>query len=480
MHPFQSHIAFGISRGALTSAVVLCVLAPLTASAQQLPAPLSGVRLAWPAALPTSLPESSNQPPNNDLDLLLATARDANPRLRAAEARVQAARARIGPAASRPDPNLMAGVVNLPISDPSLSREMMTMTMVGVMQTIPYPGKLPLLKRAARSHVDAADAALLATRRQVEYEVRAAYYQIAFLDKAVDVVARNQQVLGNFTQAAEASYSTGNAQQSDVINVRMEATRLAEQAVMLTERRRSSVASLNALLDRESESPVTAPRLPDRVIRAAVADSAQNIRFVSTVPGARAANSPLRQLEEVQELALRESPELIENEQLISAQQARVEYAKREHLPDFSLSLQYGQRPGRSDMVSATVSVPIPLQKRNKQDQLVVESEAELLALEADQSDRRNVLRANITRLYSELERQRAQLAIYVKAMLPQARASLASSSASYQAGRSAFSTLLDSQAILFTYETEYFRQLTDFATTLAELERIAGREVLK
>ena len=478
MHSLQASVAFGASPSVLWLAALFCVLVPAQGSAQS-PAPPT-VRPALRTSVTPLASDSLHQPLQGDLPGLLSLAEQSNPRLRAAEARVRAANARIGPAASRPDPSLMAGVVNLPVSNPSFSREMMTMKMVGVMQTLPYPGKLSLLKRAAEHQRDAAEAALLATQRQVEYDVRAAYYQLAFLDKAIDVMARNQQVLGDFTRVAEASYSTGSAQQADIINVRMEATRLAEQAVTLTERRRSALVSLNAILDRPGENAVTDTRLPSRVVHAAVADSAQNIRFVSAALGARAADSPLRPLEDVQELALRESPVLIEQEQLIAAQQARVAFAQREHFPDFSLSLQYGQRSGRSAMMSATVSVPIPLQKQSKQDQIVAEAEEELTALQADQANRQNELRAEVARLYAELERQRAQLALYVKAMLPQAHASLASTTASYQAGRSAFAALLDSQAILFTYETEYFRQLSDFARTLAELERVVGSEVLK
>ncbi len=89
-------------------------------------------------------------------------------------------------------------------------------------------------------------------------------------------------------------------------------------------------------------------------------------------------------------------------------------------------------------------------------------------------------LRAEVARLVSELERQRAQLAVYVKAVLPQGQASLASATASYQVGKTEFLTVLENQATLFSYETEYFRALSDFAKTLAELERVVGREVLR
>ena len=50
---------------------------------------------------------------------------------------------------------------------------------------------------------------------------------------------------------------------------------------------------------------------------------------------------------------------------------------------------------------------------------------------------------------------------------------------ASYQVGRVPFLTLLDSQATLFNYESEYFRALTEFAKALADLERVVGTEIL-
>ena len=56
----------------------------------------------------------------------------------------------------------------------------------------------------------------------------------------------------------------------------------------------------------------------------------------------------------------------------------------------------------------------------------------------------------------------------------------LASSIASYQSGKSDLLTLLESQATLFTYETAYYRGLTDFAKNLASLEEIVGGEVLR
>ena len=103
----------------------------------------------------------------------------------------------------------------------------------------------------------------------------------------------------------------------------------------------------------------------------------------------------------------------------------------------------------------------------------------DLATLEAEHDVRRNEIRASVARLHADLERQRAQLALYKGSIIPQGRASLTSAMASYQVGRVPFLTLLDSQATLFNYETEYFRVLTEFAKALAELERVVGTEIL-
>ncbi len=164
---------------------------------------------------------------------------------------------------------------------------------------------------------------------------------------------------------------------------------------------------------------------------------------------------------------------------MIEAQAAQVELARKEALPDFDVSLQYGQRDGHPDMVSAVVSVPLPINRRRKQGLEVRAAEAELAAAEAARHQARNAVRLEVARLHSELERGRTQLALYVKSIIPQAQASLTSATAGYQVGRVDLLALLDNQTTLYNYEAAYHRLLTDFAQKLAELERTVGKEVL-
>ena len=463
MHSFEDTPAARAPRVRLPVAAALALLIAFRVGAQ-------GTVAAMPA---------SNAPSSSSLDSLVGLALRASPSIRAARDRIDAANARVGPAGARPDPMLMAGIVNFPISEPGF-RDFMTMKMVGVSQTFPYPGKLSRRTDVAEQEVAAERADADAARRRVVRDVRVAYYDLAFTIVALDIVRRTQGVVAGMIPVTEARYAAGSATQPDVLRIRVSTARLADEGAALVEEQRATLARLNALLDRPSNADVADAMIPPRIARAAVADSARQIAFASSSLGARVSGSPLLPLDTVEMLALANSPALRAADANIAAQGARVALARREHLPDIGVSLQYGQRNNLSDMVTAIVSLPIPLQKRRNQDAALIAASSERRAMEAERAATANTLRADVARLHGALERDRTQLALYVKAMLPQARAALQSAAASYQSGRVDFATLVDTQSSLFTYETDYYRALTDFAKTLAELEEQTGTEVLR
>ena len=427
---------------------------------------------------------------SSSLESLLARADSANPSLHAARDRVKAASARVRPAAAWADPMLMAGIENLPLgamnepsmgsAGPSVPGEPMTMKMIGVSQTVPYPGKLGLRRRAAEREVDAARASADASGLAIARDVRTAFFELAYIDSALAIVERNRAVLADVIQVTEAHYASGTGGQQDVLKARVEAARLGETASSLLEERRATSAELNATLNRDDTTSISFAAVPDRIARAAIAADPNRVRFAAQTLGARALDSPFPPLAELQDLAVRQNPTLRESEANIAAQAARVELARKGSKPDFDVSLRYGQRNQRPDMITAEVSIPLPIHKRARQDQELEAARAELSAMESDRRARINSVRSQVARLVSQLERGRTQLAIYTKAILPQGGAAATAALASYQSGKADLLTALDNQNTLFTYEIEYYRSLSDFAKNLAELERIVGSEILR
>lgn len=426
-------------------------------------------------------------PEPGELGEMLRLADSVNPSILAAKARVAAARGRVGPTSAWPDPMLMAGIQNLPLGTmnsqgmamSSPPGDDMTMKMVGVSQTIPYPGKSGIRRQIAEREVDAASAVVQTSSLAVARDIRKAFFELAYLDRALEIVSGSQSVMTNIIGVAEAHYASGSGGQQDVLKARVDAARLGEVASALLEQRRSTIAELNGLLDRESATPIDVPTIPERITRAALGRDPGQIRFATQSLGSRAADSPIPPLDALQQMALSQNPRLRELRAAVAAQAARVALAQKAIKPDVDVSLQYGQRNQRPDMISAIVSIPLPLHKRSRQDQEISEARADLAAMQAEEKAEANKVRVQVASLVSDLERSRTQLALYAKAILPQGRAAVSSSLASYQVGKADLLSVLDNQATLFAYETANYRALTDFAKTLADLEAVVGGEVL-
>jgi outer membrane protein TolC len=428
---------------------------------------------------------SAQRQPVTELDTLVARAMAINPAVRAAAARAAAARERVAPAGTWPDPMLMAGGINQMLSrDGSPTHasgppdDMMEMRMVGITQRVPYPGKLRLARRAATAEHEAAQAELEQVRRDVARDIQTAYYELAFLDSALEIVERNRSVLVEVIAATEARYAVGAAEQAELLESRVEAAALADEAAAVTERHRALAARLESLLAGSTSAPVHAT-IPARIADAATPRSTDRIRFTSNALGARASDSPLPPLDILLQTALSNSASLGVRRAEIRAATARALLARRAALPDIEFSLQYGQRDARPDMLTWIVSAPLPLFKRRRQDRESAAALAELDASRSDSAEAANTLRAQVAAAHAEAERHRTRLALYAASVMPQARAALTSATASFQVGRAQFRTLLTAQAALFRYETEYLASLTDFAKAVAELESLVGQEVL-
>lgn len=444
-----------------------------------------------PGHLSRSLPGPAMSPTTtgDSLAVLLKLAGAVNPSITAAADLVIAAQARVRAAGARSDPVLMLGAVNVPVRNLSLSDEDMTMKMIGIEQNFPYRGKLTLRRRIAELQAVAAAASADAVRLTVFRDLKTAWYELEYMNTAIDIVSRKGVALTDVSKAANARYSTGVGPQQDVLRATLEATRLNESANEILAKRAAAVARINELLDRPTETPVSKPSL-SRALQRAALDSGSLTSFVSRELGASVAGSPLPRLVELQTLAIELNPELRARAAMVSASEAELDLARKEHLPDIDVSLQYGQRSGyfmtpegtrtsRSDMISAVVSIPIPVQRRNRQSAEVAATRATANSVVAAQRAAQNQIRSKVARLYSDITHERTLLALFVGAVIPQGLASVSAALANYQAGTGDLTSVLTTKAAVFDLELAYQRALVDFGQKTAELEAVVGKELI-
>jgi outer membrane protein TolC len=374
---------------------------------------------------------------------------------------------------------LGVGIMNMPLVRPGFSDEM-TMATVMLNQTFVVSGRLGLMRTAATAEAEAARAAARAELLGASAEIARAYYEIAYRDRALALLERNRRLLTGIAATAESRYSSGNGAQQEVLGARLALTRVAEVAADLIESRRGRLAELNALIDRASDSPVSAPAILDSITSLAVSRDAASVAFTSSLLGARAANSPFASVEVLQARAAQHNPEIQEQSRMVDVAQARERVAGSASKPDLDVSLQYGVRPGMDDMISVSVSAPLALRKKKNQDVFQAAAEIEVAAAVAERDATIAKVRGEVAVQHAELERARSQLALYRKTILPQAAILVESALTNFSVGKASISAVLDAATSQLELETTFERLLADFAIQLASLQATVGGEVTK
>jgi len=339
-------------------------------------------------------------------------------------------------------------------SDFGSTMDPMTMNQVQLMQMLPWPGKLGGAKRAARHSAAAAAADADEQDRMVAAQVRMAYYQTAFADRAVEVMERTRGLLRNYLDVTTTMYAVGSAVQQDVLRAQVEVARMSEEITRMSQDRLAMAARLNALLGRSATSPVSALELPETV------------------------DGELPVVDSLLAWAVLQRPALIAGAERVAAAEASLSAARRELFPDFTLGVAYQQRPEFPTMVSLMVGINLPIFASARQLPMRREMAAMRDMASAELANLQNETVARIIETRARAAQDQHLIRLYRSSVVPQARAAVQASLSSYRVGRVTFMTLVDNQMTVNRYETETYRLLADYHQAVGELEALVGREV--
>ena len=389
----------------------------------------------------------------------VTTATENNPGLAQIKVRALAMAAIPSQVGSLPDPMFSFNALNLPVDSFDTRQENMTQMQVGVSQTIPYPGKLALREEAAAFEAEAAMQNVAEARWWLQENVKKTWWQIFYLDRALQIVDSNQVLLRQFIQVARTKYEVGQGLQQDVLLAQLELSKLLDQQLKLEGMRRNTVAQLNALLDRPANLPITLPESVDITLPRLIAETdlyqlAENFRSLLA--------------------AKRES---------INAAQSRLDLAHKDYLPDFNVGAAYSARDNmpsgteRADFLSMKISMTVPIFFASKQDKAVDQRTSELMQKKYALKDELNNVRAQISQSYSNFQRANDQFILFKTGIIPQARQTVASMLAGYQVSKVDFLNLVRSQITLFNYEMQYWNAFAEANQSLAQLIAVVGKE---
>jgi len=339
------------------------------------------------------------------------------------------------------DPKLRFGAVNVPVDSFSLDQEDMTMLEVGVSQEFPAGRTRSLARERMEQSALSAEAAAADRKLLVQREVRRAWTELAYVARAREEVTGQVEWVEQMRASARARYASGEGRQLDVLQAGLDVAMLREQ-----------------LLDLDRDEAAREAR-PDAL-------------------PARAPAEPLAELEQ----RLHSHPAQLDFERRIEAAQTAVQLAEQSRRPGWMLDVGYGFRSGRmpdgeprSDMLTAMVSVDLPLFRGNRQDREVAAARADARGLHDMHDDHLREMLAMLNEAWWVAERTAELERFYESDLLPLAEQSVQAALLAYGSNRSMIDDVIAARRAALETSLKHLRMAADRAQARYDVEYLAG-----
>jgi len=187
-------------------------------------------------ALATLIVQSARAAEPLTLDAAIERALADAPQIEAAQASLESAQSMEIGASRLPDPEVVLGVDNLPVTGAdsfSLTRDFMTMSKVGLMQSVPAGAKRRYRTALAARETDVAQAELRAARFETASAAAEAWIAASTVEQTLRRLRTLREDLGVQTKVSRAALSSGRGGAGDALAGEFALARLDDEVLAL-------------------------------------------------------------------------------------------------------------------------------------------------------------------------------------------------------------------------------------------------------
>jgi len=334
------------------------------------------------------------------------------PQVQANQYRIEAAQQDAVRAGRLPDPMLMAGISNLTVTGPqafNAAADDMTMRQLGITQEIPSHTRRAAEKQVAEAGVQLANADEVSLRLATQEAAASAWVALwtAQQERALLSELRGQDQLA--TEASKARLAGGTGTATVMLAMRADAEALSNQIDAADADVAAARAGLQRWLGEVADRPLGDP--PDF--------------------------STLRVPEAQLEAKLDQQGALLAWGPREDQADAAIALARAGKHPGLSVSLMYGERINRPDMLAIEFGVSLPLFPGNRQDRNISARYAERAAVRAEFEDARRAQRQAVAQAIADWQGWNRQVYRFRKQLLPLAADRSRTALALYRGGSS-------------------------------------------
>ena len=401
-------------------------------------------------------PEKSGDSPQAVLSLSAVTESVLanNPSIKEARAKWEAMKQRVPQAAAWDDLKISASTRLGRFVD--VATNSFTDQMLSVEQMIPISGKNRSRERIATAEALSALEEVRRKELDAVAKARAAYFRLVKNYALLELLHANASSLHQTLDITRAKLEVGGQSQADVLTAENEVARLDEARRDLLRGVSVEETQLKVLMNRDPFSPLGKP-------------------------AASGAHTALPPAERLRSLLFSNRPEVRMAEAGLAVAKAKLELAKREWIPDPSLSIVTQRYNGASQAVSevsAGISFNVPWLNAKKYRAREAEArsgiEAAEHALEGARNEALGLLRDQIRKI--ETFHHHAEL--FETRLIPTARQILQTNRTNYEGGKTGFLELVLSDRSLREMQAVFQQHLAEHRMAVAELEALVGADL--
>ncbi|WP_228013924.1 TolC family protein [Vibrio sp. OPT46] len=365
------------------------------------------------------------------------------------------------------DPKLKVGFGGLPVDSFKFDEDPMTNISVGLMQQFERGTTLDLNQRKANQQADGMAYQVQVREREVANSITQLWLELGYLQYAETLIESNQRLMVEMEQYIQTNYSIGKSEAQDLLNTQLQVNKLDEKLQANQQMQNRAVAQLSEWLG--------SGWLNHRSIDSNQVGYQLDWSRLNTLLDQQTSNSQYYSL-------LNQHPMAKMADANISANRTQVEVAEQSYTPQFGVEVMYAYRQANnmkgepaSDLLSAYLTMDIPLFTDNRQDKNVAAAQYQVGAAQYQKDTLLAQMNAQVNALMTDRMNLTERIQRYQERLLPQSKARIEAVERGYQNNTAQFGDVITASTDELALQMELARLITDMNQVNSKLSMLLG-----
>ncbi len=426
------------------------------------------------AAAPTSTqadPQSSTQQLNTLIEIALS--QDGNRKQYFAQS--QAMRETGIASATLMDPKLKVGFGGLPVDSFQFDEDPMTNISVGLMQQFERGDTLDLQQKKAGQQADGLALQVQARELTVVNSMTQLWLELGYQQVVESVMRENRRLLVELENYVQTNYSIGKSEAQDLLNAKLQVSKLDEKLQANQQVQRRLISQLSEWLGSDW--------LGNQAIDSQAVDPQGRLHATNHIDWSLLESKLATNRDSTKHYQLlMEHPLVKITDATISSNQTQVELAEQAYTPQFGVEVMYAHRQANnmagetaSDLVSAYLTVDIPLFTGNRQDKNLSAAQYQVGAAKSQKDTLLSQMNAQVNALLVDRSNLIQRLDRYQTSLLPQTAARISAVERGYQNNTAQFNDVILATTDELALKLEQQRLITDLNIVNSKLASLVS-----